>query len=133
MLRNLGLSTKIYEDLTIGGFTADKVQPNEARIVVVIYQKLFSASLDLTNNGTQTEVNLIDTIFNPSYTYDEFAQTSSYGYWRTGNPPQLVTQTNFGRLLVLSVDNILKNQKIIDRLTNCFITKGNINDTCIDN
>lgn len=47
-------------------------------------------------------------------------QACSYGYWRTGNLPHLVTQANYGRMLVLTVDDEPNIQKMIARLVALF-------------
>jgi hypothetical protein len=87
---------------------------NTGKIVVVLFQKLFSASLDLSPAQHQTlSTNLVETVFSPAYTFEEFAQSCSYGYWRTGNLPQVIAQSNYGRLLILSIDDNFINQKMM--------------------
>lgn len=47
-------------------------------------------------------------------------QACSYGYWKTGNLPHLVTQANYGRMLVLTVDDEPNIQKLVAKLASLF-------------
>jgi hypothetical protein len=71
-------------------------------------------------------------VFSAAYTFDEFAQSCSYGYWRTGNLPQVIAQSNYGRLLILSIDDNFINQKMIDRFNSCFSKGKLLSNSCID-
>ena len=82
----------------------------------MLFQKLFSTALDFTNPEGKPLPSLVETVYSPNYTFDEFMQACSYGYWRTGNLPQLVTQANYGRMLVLTVDDEPNIQKLVAKL-----------------
>jgi hypothetical protein len=56
----------------IAASAAKKIKLNQGKIVVVLFQKLFSAALDLSNNGTQATNNMVDAVFGPLYTADDF-------------------------------------------------------------
>lgn len=86
----------------------------------MLFQKLFSTALDFSNPEGKPLPSLVETVYSPIYTFDEFMQACSYGYWKTGNLPRLVTQANYGRMLVLSVDDEPNIQKIVVKLTALF-------------
>jgi hypothetical protein len=98
--------------------------------VIVLIQKLFSASLDLSNNGTQETANMVDAVFGPLYTEDDFSQAARSGFWGIGKVPRVVTQTNFGRLFVFSIDDTADSQKLVGNLAAC--SAARIKELCID-
>lgn len=52
------------------------------------------------------------------------------GYWGIGKVPRVITQTNFGRLFVLSMDDSAENQKFASDLAACSNFK--VKEPCID-
>lgn len=119
-LRNIGLSSVIYEELQIGARSADRIRSSNRKQVIVLFQKLFSASLDFSNPDGKPLPSLVETVYSPIYTFDEFMQACSYGYWKTGNLPHLVTQANYGRMLVLAADDEPNIQKLVAKLASLF-------------
>lgn len=114
------MSSAVYEELQIGARSADRIRNSNRKQVIVLFQKLFSTALDFSNPEGKPLPSLAETVYSPIYTMDEFMQACSYGYWKTGNLPHLVTQANYGRMLVLSVDDEPNIQKLVVKLTALF-------------
>lgn len=100
-LRNLGLTSSAYQDLLLSqnsnGDFANR------RTTIVLLQPLFSVSVDFPQLSQTKRMNLVQAIFTPKYKFDQFMGTAMYGYWKYNNVPQIVTQTNYGRLLIITV------------------------------
>ncbi len=75
--------------------------------------------MDLSNNGSQKTANMVDAVFGPLYTEDDFIQVARSGFWGIGKVPRVITQTNFGRLFVLSIDDSAESQKLVGNLAAC--------------
>jgi len=85
ILRNLGLTSSIYQDLLISprnpGETIGK------RSTIVLFQPLFSVSVDFPEVSKGKRLNLVEAIFTSNYKFDEFMGTAMYGYWKYNNLP----------------------------------------------
>ena len=73
---------------------------------------------------------MVDAVFGPLYTVEDFQQVVRTGYWGIGKVPKVITQTNFGRLFILTMDDIADNQKLVGDLTRC--SSFQVKQSCID-
>jgi hypothetical protein len=100
-LRNLGLTASTYQDLLLSPRNPGEL--GRKRTTIVLIQPLFSVSVDFPTTSNNKKINLVEAIFSSKYKFDEFMGTAMYGYWKYNNLPQVVSQTNYGRLLIITL------------------------------
>jgi hypothetical protein len=86
--------------------------------VIVLHQNLFSVALDFTNDIRKNENKTLFDLFysNPTASLAEKFKKSI----KDQNPLQFISQTNYGRLLVLTLTDNKYTQALIDQMLNCF-------------
>jgi hypothetical protein len=112
-MKSLGLSSKDYQSLglAINHFADSSPAPN--RITIILFQSLFSSAVDF---AAASPVNPSAFFLNNNFTADDLFAYVRFGYWGEGNGPAFVSQANYGRLAVLTVDETSSSLALLDRL-----------------
>lgn len=114
-MKSLGLSSADYQSLGLAIRSAGDSSPTAAnRITVTLFQSLFSAAVDFSS--VFGGVNPTAFFLNNNFTADDLFAYVRFGYWGLQNGPAFVSQANYGRLAVLTVNETAASLALLDRL-----------------
>ncbi len=85
--------------------------------MVTLIQGIASFYPDLYNRDANDAMNdPVGAFLKESFTVEYAKKLKTYDYWGPGNPPLYVSQVNYGRMIVISVEESRRNLDIYAKL-----------------